>query len=77
MNSQTMLADIRGQLEAAGAHVDRVVSVAEDGWVVWRRSDWCPFADRPFVAHPVRGGRLAGSGVWDLTLGEAKLLGVG
>jgi hypothetical protein len=64
------------QLEAAGARVEYVLAESPTA-VAWRRAGYCPFPDRPFVVHPVVDGRLAGSGVFDLSLVEAEtMLGI-
>ena len=57
------------RLQAGGAQVAEIVAESLVG-VVWRRADYCPFPERPFVFHPVSPLGL-GSGIYDLTLTEA------
>ena len=38
-------------------------------WLVWRPAHPTFGPSRPFVVHPVSGGRIAGSGVYDLDAG--------
>ena len=61
------------ELEAAGAQVEYIAAETPTA-VLWRRAGYCPFPERPFVVHPVKDGRLAGSGTFDLTLIEAQAM---
>lgn len=42
-------------------------------YVVWK-SEWAPFPERPYNVHPLKNGRVSGSGSYDLNRLDVEMM---